>query len=138
MNNRLKELRHKFGVSQTELARAVGTTRRTIYSIEEGNSDFRVSLAGKLAAYFGCGIDDLFIFECGSHTAADKAMWYANIVQNTAEALGKPFRETAKLLERSGLASRVISGYDVWHTQGYEYMAESLSDYIATKQWNGD
>jgi len=37
-------------------------------------------------------------------------------------------RETAKLLERSGLASRVISGYDVWHTQGYEYTAEVLAD----------
>ena len=38
--------------------------------------------------------------------------------------------ETAKLLERSGLANRVISGYDVWHTQGYEYMAE-----VHTAHW---
>ena len=55
-------------------------------------------------------------------------MWYVNVVQYTSEALDIPIWETAQLLERSGLANRVISGYDVWHTQGYEYMAEVLSD----------
>ena len=128
MKNRVRELRNKRGVSQTELADAVDTTKRTIYAIEVENSDIRISLAGKLAAYFGCGIDDLYVFEDGRSTAIDKAMWYVHVVQYTAEALCKPVWETAKLLERSGLAKRVISGYDVWHTQGYEYMAEVLAE----------
>ena len=127
MKNRVRELRNRHGVSQTELAQAVDTTKRTIYSIEVENSDIRVSLAGKLALYFGCGIDDLFVSDDAAPTAADKATWYVHVVQHTAEALGKPIWETAKLLEQSGLAQRVISGYDVWHTQGYEYIAESLS-----------
>gem|GEM_PF-371910 len=128
MKNNLKELRGKHGVSQTALAQAVGTTKRTIYSIETGNKDIHLSLARKLAAYFGCGIDDLFVSEDGAHTTADKAMWYVHVVQHTSEELSKPIWETAKLLERSGLARRVISGYDVWHTQGYEYMAEILAE----------
>ena len=128
MKNRVKELRKKRGVSQIELATAVGTTKRTIYAIEVEDSDIHISLASKLAAYFQCGIDDLFISEDGRHAPADKAMWYVRVVQYTAEALGKPIGETARLMERSGLAERVISGYDVWHTQGYEYMAEVLSD----------
>ena len=128
LRNKVRELRNKHGISQTELAQAVDTTKRTIYAIEVENSDIRVSLASKLASYFGCGIDDLFVSEDTNHTTADKAMWYVHVVQYTAEALGKPVWETAKLLEQSGLAQRVISGYDVWHTQGYEYMAEVLSD----------
>jgi len=128
MKNRIKELRNKHGISQTALAEAVGSTKRTIYSIEVENKDIHLSLARKLAAYFGCGIDDIFIGEGSTHTSVDKAMWYVNVVQYTSEVLDIPIWETAQLLERSGLANRVISGYDVWHTQGYEYMAEVLSD----------
>jgi len=127
MKNKLREYRNKHGISQAALAEAIGSTKRTIYSIEVENKDIHLSLAHKLAAYFGCGIDDIFIIEDGAHTAADKAMWYVHVVQYTSEELGKPIWETAKLLERSGLAERIISGYDVWHTQGYEYMAEILS-----------
>ena len=128
MKNRVRELRNKRGISQTELAKAVETTKRTIYSIEVENADIRVSLANKIAAYFGCGLDDLYVFEDSRPTTADKAMWYVHVVQYTAEAMGKPIWITAKMLENSGLAHRVISGYDVWHTQGYEYMAELLSE----------
>ena len=128
MKNRIKELRNKHGISQTALAEAIGSTKRTIYSIEVENKDIHLSLARKLASYFRCGIDDIFISEGNTHTSVDKAMWYVNVVQYTSEELDMPIWDTAKLLERSGLAARVISGYDIWHTQGYEYMAEVLSD----------
>ena len=131
MKNRVKELRNKRGISQTELASAIGTTRRTIYAIETENTDIRLSLAQKIAKYFGCGVDDLFISETASHTTVDKAMWYVHVIDYTAKELGKPIWDTAKLMERSGLAERVISGYDVWHTQGYEYMAEVLSEKLS-------
>lgn len=128
MKSRVKELRNKRGITQTELANSVGTTKRTIYDIETGRTDARISIINRLAEFFGCGIDDLYVFEDNRHTASDKAMWYVHVVRHTSEALGKPIWETAKLLERSGLAERVISGYDIWHTQGYEYMAEVLSE----------
>jgi hypothetical protein len=60
-------------------------------------------------------------------------MWYVHVVRYTSEELNRPIRETAKLLERSGLAKRVISGYDVWHTQGYEYMAEVLAEKLGNE-----
>ena len=130
MTNRVRELRNKHGISQTELAQAVGTTKRTIYAVETENSDIHISLAERLAKYFGCSLDDMFISEDNRHTAADKAMWYVHVVSHTAQALGLPVWETAKHMERSGLARRIISGYNVWHTQGYEYMAEVLSEKI--------
>jgi len=128
MKNNLKELRLKQGVSQTALAQAVGTTKRTIYAIETENQDIRISLAHKLATSLGCGIEDLYEFEDNKHTTADKALWFVHVVRYVADEIGKPVRETAKALEQTGLANRIISGYDVWHTQGYEYMAEMLSD----------
>jgi len=131
MKNNLKELRIKHGISQNKLAEAVGTTKRTIYAIETENQDIRISLAQKLAAYFNCSIDDLFEFNDGIHTTAEKAIWFVHVVRYTSEVLDKSIRETAKLLEHYGLAERVIAGYDVWHTQGYEYMAEMLADELA-------
>lgn len=128
MRNKVKEYRHTYGVSQTALAEAVGVTKRTIYSIETENQNISVILARKLAVYFGCGIDDLFDFDDGAHTTTDKAIWFTHVVRYTAETLGKPIRETVKLLEKSGLAKLLITGYDMWHTQGYEYMAEMLTE----------
>ena len=128
MKNRLKELCHKHGIAQNELAESIGTTKRTICAIETENKDIHISLAHKLAVHFGCSIDDLYDFEGKTHTTSDKAVWFVHVVRHTSEALGKPIRDTVKLLERNGLAQRVISGYDMWHTQGYEYMAEILSE----------
>ena len=133
MKNNLKELRLSRGISQTALAEAAGTTKRTIYAIETENQDIRISLAQKLASFLGCSIDDLYEFEDKQHTTADKALWFVNVVRYVADEIGKPIRETTKALEQTGLANRIISGYDIWHTQGYEYMAEMLSDEL-TKQ----
>ena len=135
MKNRIKELRHQHGISQTGLAEAIGTTKRTIYAIETENKDIHISLAHKLATHFGCGIDDLLIHEDGTHTTADKAIWYANVVHYTASQIDKPIDETMRLFEATGLAQRLLAGYNVWHTQGYEYMAEAMSEAL---QNNGD
>jgi len=70
----------------------------------------------------------LFIFDSNTLTVTDKALWFANVVNYISEELDKPIGETIRLFERSGLARRIISGYPVWHTQGYEYMAEILAD----------
>ena len=127
MNNKVKEHRLMQDVSQSELAHDVGVSVEIINALETEQFDVSVSLARKLAVYFRCEIEDLFQFEDNAHTLVDKAMWYVHVVNNTAEVLGKPVWETAKLLEYSKLGEPVIKGYDVWHTQGYEYMGEFLS-----------
>ena len=131
LKNNLKEIRNRRCMSQTALADAIGTTKRTIYAIETENQDIHISLAHKLAFCLGCGIDDLFIFDSNAPTTTDKALWFTNVVRYTSEELEKSNEETVKLLERSGLAQRIISGYPIWHTQGYEYMAEVLADELS-------
>ena len=62
MNTRIRELRHERRISQEELARAVGTTRQTITSIEAGKYVASLPLAYKIAHYFGLTIEEVFDF----------------------------------------------------------------------------
>ena len=63
LKNRIKELRKKQGVTQDELAKAVGVTRQTVISIERGTYCASLQLAFKFARYFGEPIESIFIFE---------------------------------------------------------------------------
>lgn len=60
ITNHLKEYREDEGLTQVELATAVGVTRQTINSIERGRYNPSLELAFKLAAHFECAIEDLF------------------------------------------------------------------------------
>ena len=62
MNTRIRELRRERRISQEELARAVGTTRQTITSIEVGKYVASLPLAYKIAQYFGLTIEEVFDF----------------------------------------------------------------------------
>ena len=62
MNTRIRELRREMRISQEELARAVGTTRQTITSIEVGKYVASLPLAYKIARYFGLTIEEVFDF----------------------------------------------------------------------------
>ena len=63
MKNRLEELRKARGVRQEELARALGVSRQTIGSLENGRYNPSILLAFKLARYFGLAIEDIFLYE---------------------------------------------------------------------------
>ena len=63
MNNKIKEYRKNFKITQHDLAKAVDVTRQTIISLESGKYDASLKLAHKLAMYFNISIEDLFIFE---------------------------------------------------------------------------
>ena len=60
MKARIRELRAARRISQEELARAVGTTRQTITSIETGKYIASLPLAFRIAQYFGLHIEDVF------------------------------------------------------------------------------
>ena len=62
MNNKIKELRKQNKVTQDELAAAVGVTRQTIISLENGRYNASLALAHKISRYFDLAIEDVFIF----------------------------------------------------------------------------
>ena len=63
MENHIAALRKQRRLSQEELAQAVGVSRQTITSLEVGKYTASLPLAFKLARYFGCSIEDLFLCE---------------------------------------------------------------------------
>ena len=62
MKNRLEELRRKKGISQERLAEAMGVSRQTINSLENGRYNPSIKLAFKLARYFDLSIEEIFIY----------------------------------------------------------------------------
>lgn len=60
MKNELDEYRSREGLSQGELAEAVGVSRQTINAIERERYDPSLELAFKLAAQFDCAVEALF------------------------------------------------------------------------------
>jgi putative transcriptional regulator len=63
MKNRIYVYRKANSISQEELADHVQVTRQTIISLEKGKYTASLSLAHKLANYFGVAIEDLFVFD---------------------------------------------------------------------------
>ena len=63
MHNRIAELRRERRITQEELGAAVGVTRQTIISLENGRYNASLLLAHKIARYFELTIEELFIFE---------------------------------------------------------------------------
>ena len=63
LGNRLKVARAEHGISQEDLARAVGVTRQTISSIETATYCPSTLLAFRLAEYLKENVDELFYLE---------------------------------------------------------------------------
>ncbi|ELY63352.1 helix-turn-helix transcriptional regulator [Natrinema versiforme] len=60
MKNDLTERREDEGLSQGELAEALGVTRQTINAIERNRYNPSLELAFKLADHFDCSIEEIF------------------------------------------------------------------------------
>jgi len=60
VENSVREQRLRLGMTQEDLAKAVGVSRQSIISIEKGRYVPSLLLALKMAGVFGCATDDLF------------------------------------------------------------------------------
>lgn len=60
IHNQLKQQRTAAGLTQQDLATAAGVSRQSIISIERGRYVPSLALALRLAAIFGCPVEDLF------------------------------------------------------------------------------
>ena len=63
MKNRIEHIRKERGILQDEMAKAMGVSRQTISSLENGRYNPSIMLAFKIAKYFGMSIEDVFVFE---------------------------------------------------------------------------
>lgn len=63
MKNRLEEIRKAKGITQEELANALGVSRQTVGSLENGRYNPSIILAFKIARFFDVAIEEVFIYE---------------------------------------------------------------------------
>jgi putative transcriptional regulator len=63
MQNSIPVFRAKLNITQEDLANRVGVTRQTIIAIEKNRYYPSLELAFKMAALFGCTIEDIFQYE---------------------------------------------------------------------------
>ena len=63
MENKIEAIRKEQGILQEEFAKAMGVSRQTISSLENGRYNPSILLANKIAKFFGMTIEEVFIFE---------------------------------------------------------------------------
>lgn len=63
MKNRIEEIRTQRGIRQEDFAKAMGVSRQTISSLENGRYNPSILLAHKIAKYFDMTIEEVFLFE---------------------------------------------------------------------------
>ena len=63
MKNKIENIRKEQGILQDEMAKALGVSRQTISSLENGRYNPSIMLAYKIAKYFGMTIEEVFVFE---------------------------------------------------------------------------
>jgi putative transcriptional regulator len=63
MNNRIRELRAKFNLTQDDLAKKVNVRRETIVFLEKNKYNPSLKLAHDIAVLFSTTIEEVFLFE---------------------------------------------------------------------------
>ncbi len=60
MRNDIPRRRGERGLTQAALADALGVSRQTVISLERGRFDPSLPLAFRIAALFGCSVEEVF------------------------------------------------------------------------------
>ena len=63
MKNMIEQRRRERGMTQQQLAAALGVSRQTIISLEGGRYNPSLLLAHAIARLFGTQIEEIFLFE---------------------------------------------------------------------------
>lgn len=63
MNNRIKEYRARFNLTQEDLAKRVNVRRETIVFLEKNKYNPSLKLAHDIAVIFGVPIEEIFVFD---------------------------------------------------------------------------
>ena len=63
MKNKIESIRKERGILQEDFAKALGVSRQTISSLENGRYNPSILLAHKIAKFFCLTIEEVFIFE---------------------------------------------------------------------------
>ena len=91
LGNRVREVRTRIGMRQSDLAEAIGVTRQTIIAIEQGRLNTSVTLALKIARALREPIDYVFYLE-----RAARAMHRGETAEDAGAAVSAAKRRTVR------------------------------------------
>ena len=84
LKNRIENIRKEKNIRQEDFAKAMGVSRQTISSLENGRYNPSILLAYKIAKYFEMTIEEVFLFE-------EEDVWvkgkYRNFIENDSQNL---------------------------------------------------
>ena len=63
MKNKIESILKERGILQEDFAKAMGVSRQTISSLENGRYNPSILLAHKIAKFFSMTIEEVFVFE---------------------------------------------------------------------------
>lgn len=63
LKNKIENIRKEKNIRQEDFAKAMGVSRQTISSLENGRYNPSILLAYKIAKYFEMTIEEVFLFE---------------------------------------------------------------------------
>ncbi|PWR71684.1 helix-turn-helix transcriptional regulator [Methanospirillum lacunae] len=75
MKNKIRIYRAIHALTQEELARLIGVTRKTVNTIERGKYNPSVDIAYRMAKIFGITIEELFCFEEEGEMKSPEEEW---------------------------------------------------------------
>lgn len=73
LSNRIKVFRNERGMSQADLAAAVGVTQKTISTIESGRFTPSTVIALRIAAHFRLSVEEVFELRENGHDPRDRS-----------------------------------------------------------------
>ncbi len=111
-HEKLQQLRRRYSVSQTELAEAVGVSRKSIQYYESGERYPRSRVLGKLAEFFNVSVE--YLTSVDDNYPDGKSMFSAANLVNEVAAL---FAGGSMSEEDKDLAMRVIQEA-YWDSKG--------------------
>ncbi|MBQ9747307.1 MAG: helix-turn-helix transcriptional regulator [Clostridia bacterium] len=113
MKNEVARLRKERRISQDALATAMGVSRQTICSIENGKYNPSILLAIHIARYFGLTVEEVFI-------ADDISVWKTADVLRTEEKKNENYDANRRIaLDDEPLTGQAVSPCDLFRYGGF-------------------
>jgi putative transcriptional regulator len=106
LKNRVRELRSRLGLRQTDLAEEIGVTRQTIIAIEKSRLNPSIVVSLKIARVLREPVDYVFFLNRGEGSADSKPVANGSRPAASQPAKSLPVRPSDVAAERSPAAPR--------------------------------
>ena len=142
IGEKIKRRRLQLNLRMDDLAKEVGITRSTLWSVENGKGNYSINTLIKLLSFLGLSFE-VETFETNSdRRRASRSSSLDNeinrfivmCVEQYASFVNKSSRETYDLLEKEGIVKELTDDYEDMHGMSTYSINEYISKRISAKK----